>query len=298
MSAADWVVIESPRLHAAVDPLGAQLSILREAGGCDLLWDGDPAVWKGRAPLLFPIVGELAGGCYRLGSAVYPLGRHGFARNRRFAVSSASRSAAEFQLAADASTLAVYPFDFSLSVRFELLEAELRLDTTIRNAGDAPMPASFGYHPALRWPLPFGAARSDHFIEFDADETEPVRRLDFRGLLTPERHPSPLSGRRLALVDSLFEDDALIFDRLRSRGVLYGAARGPVLRLSFPDTPYLGVWSKPGAHFVCIEPWHGLADPEGFAGDFSEKPGIFLLAPGASKTLSMRIALLPALPAH
>jgi galactose mutarotase-like enzyme len=55
--------------------------------------------------------------------------------------------------------------------------------------------------------------------------------------------------------------------------------------------PYLGVWTKPGAGFVCIEPWHGLADPQSFAGDFTVKPGIALLPPGTEKSFSMSIAL-------
>jgi hypothetical protein len=39
------------------------------------------------------------------------------------------------------------------------------------------MSAIFGFHPALRWPLPFGRAHADHVIRFDHDEPAPVRRL-------------------------------------------------------------------------------------------------------------------------
>ena len=57
----NWISLRSSELSAEIDPLGAQLSILRDAAGRDLLWNGDAAVWAGRAPLLFPIVGALAG---------------------------------------------------------------------------------------------------------------------------------------------------------------------------------------------------------------------------------------------
>ncbi len=290
--ATPWVAIASGDLSAEIDPLGAQLSLLRDGQGRDLLWDGDPAFWKGRAPVLFPIVGALAGGCYRLGSHTYRLPRHGFARDRRFEVIESTGSSAEFELAADQATLELYPFRFSLRLRFELHGAKLAVTARLHNSGSPPMPASFGYHPALRWPLPSGASRSRHFIEFECDEPAPVRRLDANGLLTPISHPTPVSNRCLILADSLFEDDVIIFDALRSRTLTYGADGGPRLRMSYPDTPYLGVWTKPGAPFICIEPWHGVADPEGFSGDFAAKPGVFVVPAGAHRTFGMSMTLL------
>src|SRR5271156_1037416 len=217
-----WVSLRSGYLTAEVDPLGAQLSALRDRTGRDRLWDGDPSVWTGRAPLLFPTVGMLAGGCYRLGSNVHQLPRHGFARGKLFEVTESTAAAAALRLTADAATLQAYPFHFELDVRFALDGATLSVTTTIRNVGREEMPASFGYHPAFRWPLPFGRERSSHFIEFACDEPAPIRRLNAAGLLTMERHPTPISDRRLALTDALFHDDAVIFDEIRSRSVTYG----------------------------------------------------------------------------
>src|SRR5579872_3974146 len=191
-----WVSIASGELTAAIDPRGAQLSSLRWRGTLDLLWDGDASVWAGRAPLLFPIVGVLAGGAYRLGSKSYALSRHGFARDKCFALVSQDASAASFRLVADESTYAVYPFRFELSVRYALRDATLSVTTLVRNRGDVDMPASFGYHPGFRWPLPFGRSRESHFIEFEYDEPAPVRKIDAAGLLTPVPHPTPVAHRR------------------------------------------------------------------------------------------------------
>lgn len=287
-----WVPLISGQLSAQIDPHGAQLSALKDHEGRDLLWNGDPAVWKGRAPILFPIVGVLVGGGYRLGAATYPLPRHGFARDRIFSVDRTTAASADFSLRADEATLRVYPFHFELGVHFELTEVTLRVTSRISNKGDRDMPASFGYHPAFRWPLPFGQPRSSHFLEFENEEPAPVRRLDAEGLLTAERHPTPVKQRRLALDDALFRDDVMIFDHLESRTLTYGAAHGPRIRVDLPDAPYLGVWSKPGADFVCIEPWHGITDPEGFSGDFTEKPGVFVLKAGDSLATTMAITLL------
>jgi galactose mutarotase-like enzyme len=286
------VAFRSAELRAEVNPLGAQLSVLRDRSGNDLLWNGDPSVWAGRAPLLFPIVGALAGNTYRVDSKPYRLPRHGFARTSAFQLVNASAAGAVFSLKADAASREVYPFDFELEVRFALEAATLIVETLVRNRGEGPMIASFGYHPAFRWPLPYGRSRAAHYIEFNEDEPAPVRRLDSDGLLLPERFPTPVEERRLALDDALFEQDVVIFDDLRSRSVTYGAADGPRIRLGFPDAPYLGLWSKPQAQFVCIEPWHGVADPEGFSGRFSAKPGVFVLAPGASMPTRITITLL------
>jgi galactose mutarotase-like enzyme len=289
----DWITIRSTGLSATINPLGAQLSVLRDAAGRDLQWRGDPAIWAGRAPLLFPIVGMLVAGQYRTGGQTFSLPRHGFARNRRFVVIAAGPTSAIFRLTADAQTLGVYPFQFELDVDFAVEDASLAVTSWIRNRGEGVMPASLGYHPAFAWPLPYGEDRAAHFIEFEDDEPAPIRRLDAQGLLSAQRCATPVANRRLALRDDLFSADALIFDQLVSRSVTYGSEVGPRIAVSFPGVPYLGIWSKPGADFVCIEPWHGVTDPQGFTGELQDKPGSLLVPPGEAIAVGMTISVLP-----
>lgn len=289
----DWITIRTTGLSASINPQGAQLSILRDAAQRDLQWNGDPAVWAGRAPILFPIVGMLAGGQYRTGGRSFALPRHGFARNRRFTVAKSGPSSVTFCLSADEQTLAVYPFPFELEVNYTLEGASLAVTSWIRNRGTVDMPASLGYHPAFVWPLPYGEDRADHFIEFEADEPAPIRGLDGDGLLKPQPLATPVKNRRLDLRDELFAADALVFDRIVSRTVTYGSEVGPRIAVSFPGVPYLGVWMKPGANFICIEPWHGVTDPEGFSGELKDKPGSLIVAPGAAAAVGMTITLLP-----
>jgi galactose mutarotase-like enzyme len=292
MAMADTLIpLRSAQLAAMIDPHGAQLSVLQDAAGRDLLWNGDPAIWAGRAPLLFPIVGALAGGKYRLGTHEYALPRHGFARGSRFALRDSDAAHATFLLAASDASRAVYPFEFELSVRYALEGATLEVRTELHNPGGAPLPASFGHHPAFRWPLPYGEARDAHRVEFEQDEPDPVRRLDAQGLLRPAGEPTPVRGRQLTPTDAMFEPDVLILDAVRSRSLTFGVAGRPRIRLDFPDSPYLGVWTKPKAPFLCIEPWHGIADPAGFSGDFTAKPGVFIVPPGTTRTMTLSITL-------
>jgi galactose mutarotase-like enzyme len=293
MAEAVQFTIASETIRATLTPQGAEMVGLA-TDGRELQWDGDPAVWSGRAPLLFPIVGAHAGGRYRLGEKTYALPRHGFARHSLFQVLERDGRRAVFRLAASEATRAVYPFDFVLDVTYAVDGPALAITADIRNHGKGPMPASFGFHPAFRWPLPYGEARADHRIRFWNDEPAPIRRLDGDGCLLPQTFPTPVEGRELRLRDELFTDDALIFDRPVSRRVVYGAPGAPAIAVSFRDMRHLGIWSKGGgAGFVCIEPWQGFADPVGFTGTLFEKPGVVVIEPGEAHACGMRIELLP-----
>lgn len=289
---ADLVALRSDALSASINPLGAELWSLSDAQGRELMTDADPAFWSGRAPLLFPIVGALAGDQYRLGERSFAMAKHGFARRSPFALVEADNAGALFRLEANDATRASYPFEFRLDMGFALEGATLAMTATVSNRGDTPMPFSFGYHPAFAWPLPFGGSAEDHRIVFERDEPAPIRRLDpATGLVALTPQPSPVEGKVYAPTHADFEADALIWDQLASRSLTYGVPGQPRLRIDFPDTPMLGIWQKPGARYLCIEPWAGIADPLGFEGDFTEKPGVMTLAPGAQQRLRMDVTL-------
>jgi galactose mutarotase-like enzyme len=264
-------------LAATIAPAGAEPQRLRDAAGRDWLWDAGPA-WPRHAPVLFPIIGRLAGDGLNHAGRRYPMRQHGFARDRDFTLVDRAADRCRFRLADDAASRAAYPFAFALEIAYAVEGARLSVEYRLSNPGPEPLPAALGAHPAFRWPLP-GAEARPHAILFDAAEPGPVRRLR-DGLLLPEPRPSPVEGRRLPLSRALFEADALILDHPRSRGLDYGAEGGPTLRFAFHGFPQLGLWSKPGGDFLCIEPWHGYASPLGWDGEFADKPGLLTLPPG------------------
>lgn len=280
----DTVAISDSALSARISATGAELVRLQDHDGLDLLWDGDPAFWTGRSPLLFPIVGEAKGNRIRVQGATYEIGRHGFARTSTFALVSSDTARCTWRLEASEATRRHYPFEFRLDVTYAIEGGALHMTAEVTNRGGGLMPASFGFHPALRWPLPYGRPREAHEIVFERCEPAPIRR-PVDGLLSSARYPTPVRDRRLVLHDSLFEDGALVFDTLASRSLVYGDA----LRVSFPRMPHLGIWTKPGAGFVCIEPWQGHASPEGFDGELADKPGMVAIMPGATESFAMSI---------
>jgi galactose mutarotase-like enzyme len=284
------VTLSSPRLQAQVSADGAELVRLQDEQGRDLLWNGDPAFWAGRSPLLFPVVGRVRNDRIRVDGVEYELPKHGFARISRFEAAETDSSRCLFRLGSDEKTLAQYPFPFRLDIAYAIEEATLTIAVSATNTGNSAMPVSFGFHPAFRWPLPYGAPREAHEIRFEHDEPAPIRR-PVDGLLSRQADPTPVQDGRLALRDSLFVADAIVFDQLRSRSVSYGAPGSGSIHVGFPDMPHLGIWTKPGAGFICIEPWQGHADPEGFEGELAGKPGIVLVQPGETETFTMSITI-------
>lgn len=286
----DLVTLTSPDLTVTISPLGAELQSVTDDQGGEWLWDGDERWWTGRAPILFPTVGALAGGVARFSGREYPMAQHGFARRRPFTLVDKSPRAATFRLEDDTESREHYPFAFRLDITHRLDGATLETIVSVTNRGDAPMPVGVGFHPALRWPLPgTGALSRDlHMIRFDAEEPEPIRTVVSGGLLGPAA-PTPVREDELQLRDSLFDADALVLDRPNSRGLWFGVPDKPGIRIDFAAMPMLGLWTKPGAGYLCIEPWHGHADNEGFSGEFSDKPSVVTLASEEIRDFAMAL---------
>lgn len=287
----ETITITSGSLTATIAHHGAELQSLKDSEGREYMSSGDPTYWSGRAPLLFPIVGRLNEDRLRIGDANYTMLKHGFARKSDFRVIDQSENAVRFRLSDSTETRAQYPFAFELDAHFRIEGTTLQMTVTVRNMGVTNLPFSFGYHPAFAWPLPGGRARGDHHIRFEADEPAALCRLTPDGLILPNLVPTPVRGNQLMLADALFEQDALIWKCLASRRLCYGATGYTSLDIAFPDTEWLGIWTKPGAGFVCIEPWAGSADPDGYRGDFNDKPGVMRLAPEQERRFRMDVTL-------
>ena len=282
--------ITAAGIAATIAADGAELCSLCDGAGQELLWQAGPA-WPRHAPVLFPIVGRLAGDTLRHAGRSYRMTQHGFARDRRFAWAAQSDQACRLVLSDDAATRACYPFAFRLELGFAVAGDTLTVTYALHNPGTEVLPASFGAHPGFRWPLRDGVAKSAHQLAFAEPEPAPVRRLA-DGLLLADPVPSPITGQVLRLAEALFAADAIILDRPASRVVRFAAPGGPAIVVAWQGFRQLGLWMRPGGDFLCIEPWHGLADPVGFAGDFTDKPGLLHIPPGgtAEAEYSVRLA--------
>jgi galactose mutarotase-like enzyme len=279
----------TPQLSACVAADGAELCALTDDTGTDYLWPAAPA-WPRHAPVLFPIVGRLRDDTLVHQGRDYKLTQHGFARDRRFTWTERSQTGCRLALADDEQTRAIYPFPFRFELGYAVASATLEITFTVTNTGDEVLPASMGAHPAFRWPLLPGTPKESYALMFDAEETEPMRGV-VGGLLTEADRPSPIADRRLALTEGLFAADALILPHPASRSVRFAAANGPSLAVAWQGFTQLGLWSRGGGDFLCIEPWCGMASPADFAGDFTQKPWLMLIPPGESRVAALQITV-------
>ena len=273
----------TPECRATFSARGAELtSLIGTATGLEYLWSGDPTVWGRHAPVLFPLVGRLPADSYSYQGRDYRLPQHGFARDQEFAVLRQSATELVFRLHHDARTRAIFPFTFELTITYTLRGCQLGVHWDVRNpAPDQPLLFSIGAHPAVRCPLLPGETFEDYYFEFD----HPVkleRHLLQGGLLTGQTAPVPTQGHELPLSYELFADDALVFKHYDFTRLTLRSRKSPhFVRFRFDGFPYLGLWTKgPGANFVCVEPWHGVASPAGEPGELGDKEGILTLAPG------------------
>ena len=90
----------------------------------------------------------------------------------------------------------------------------------------------------------------------------------------------------------MFDKDALVFDngQIQKAGILLPDGT-PYLTLTSEGFPNFGIWSVPGAPFVCLEPWMGRCDDCGFKKPLSEKANINVLKPDEEFIRSYQITV-------
>lgn len=290
MTSHQTVIIGNDSLTARIGLQGAELQSLIPVWGEEMIWQADPAQWGWHAPNLFPIVGALVDDTLVHQGIRYPMQSHGFLRHSLTTLAARTDESATFRLTDSPETRQCYPFAFELAVFFRIEADHLIQIFTVTNPDSRhALLVSLGGHPAFRWPLSEGSDRAAHRLVFARDEPQGIRRVAIGGLGL-EDWPTPVAGRVLALDDSLFEPGAIVWDQVNSRMLSFGVPGQEGVEVYLGNFPHLGVWSKPGARFLCIEPWQGHMSPVGFRGELADKPGIASIPPGASRrwTLSIR----------
>ncbi|HBD25894.1 aldose 1-epimerase family protein [Flavobacterium sp.] len=265
------ITLSNTKISASINTIGAEL-IQLEKDNKNYIWTVDEAFWNKTSPILFPIVGRLKNDSYSINGKSYELPRHGFARNFEFEVEHQTESSAIFILTDNAETLKNYPFPFELRLQYELIENSLKISYSVFNKSQEIMPFSIGAHPAFAIEDSF----SDYSLQFIEAEEFVSYELENEQFSNSFRKINSENGQ-INLDYSLFEKDALVLKHLKSDKLTLLKGNQPYLSVEFEGFPFLGIWTKPNAPFLCIEPWCGLADNINHNGDIYEKEGIQLL---------------------
>lgn len=280
------VTISNSQLSATINTLGAELISLVK-NNTNYIWQVDETYWNKTSPVLFPIVGRLQNDSYTYNGKSYQLPRHGFARNMEFSFKKRSDSQVVFELNATEETKANYPFDFKLLMAYTLMDNELVIEYFVRNQSDEVLPFSIGAHPAFAIEENF----EDYSLQFnkeDSFETHHLENESFNGKTTLVE----TKNNSIALNYALFEKDALVFKQLKSNEIILKHQDKNILKVNFDHFPYLGIWTKNSAPFLCIEPWCGLADATNHNGNLEDKEGINHLPAGEDFLRAIRIEIL------
>lgn len=276
-------ILENEELRITVSTHGAELtSVLDKKNGMERLWSGNSAVWNRHAPILFPIVGRLLDDDYTFQGKSYSLPQHGFARDATFVMRRRTMDTLSYSLKDSERTRAVYPFAFVLQVDYALRENQVRVSYTVMNPGTSTMYFSIGGHPGFACPLMPTESFSDYYVEFEKPETCTRWYANENGHIHRAEEGYLQDTQVIPYTLDRFNEDALIFKDLQSNEVSIKSQKNDhAVTMDFAGWPYLGIWSKPGgAPFICLEPWHGIADHVQHDGDLTTKEGIMSLEPG------------------
>ena len=287
-SAGKTVALRKGVAQAVIALRGAE-ALAWSAGGRNLLWTPDPAFWSDVSPLLFPVVGWTRLGQARVAGRLYPLALHGFARLLDYDVLAQGADFLRLGISDTALTRALYPFAFAFEAEYRLSAHALEMRMTVVNCGALPMPYACGFHPGFRWPFACGE-QTDYRITFEAVETGWVPNVAPGGLIGTTSKQLALQGRELPLTPRLFANDALCFLNAASKGLRF-AGPDAAIDMTTENLAHIALWMRPGGQYLCLEPWSGHSDPEGFTGDLFEKPSMQVLAPGTSGRHAARFAL-------
>lgn len=277
--------IRSEALHVTASEHGAQLLSLCDSAGTQYLWQGDSAYWSDRAPILFPYVGRLNGGCYRMDGATYRMRIHGLAQYLDFACISHSASRMEFELTDDAQTILQYPRKFSFRVGYALQGSTLSITFRVENRDKKPMYFGLGGHPGFRVPFEAGRSFEDYRLRFESPCAPERIEFDDACLRTGHRSPFPLSQEHaIALTHEMFAHDAIVLHNTARRVTLQAVGSAHGITVEFAQMPYLALWHMPhtDAPYVCIEPWCSLPAQQGEVTELETQPDLLFLRAGES----------------
>ena len=290
--------ISNDTLEISIKSKRAELAGIK-LDSLEYLWQGDSTYWKHQAPILFPIIGRLVDHEYAYKGKIYPMNFHGFAWTTNFKMIDKSSNSIIFELTSSEKIKEIYPFDFSLLVKYSLKNRALNVEYKVRNLSKtSDLLFSIGAHPAFNCPVEEGQKRSDYQIVFDVDAM-PKSQDKESGLFIDQYTQYFKNPGILKLQDTTFNKGALVFNPnpFSKATLMHQPTKKEYLSVTFDNFPYLGIWSTKNndnkiAPFVCIEPWYGVADKASHNKELTQKEGIIKLIPNGIFTCSFTIEIL------
>ncbi len=282
----DTIELYNKELSVKISVKGAEIiSLFNKKDKIEYIWQGNYDSWASHSPVLFPFVGKIKGGYYKVDGKKYKMKLHGFASHSMFKVVEHTPSKAVLQLESNSSTLKIYPFKFRLIISYILEGEKLKVVNTVENIDTREIYFSIGAHPGFNVPIASNGQFEDYIIEFDTNEVvDRIILTKTKGLPTDSlQHNYLKSGSILPLDHKLFKNRVIILKGVKSESLMIRKkdSKSGIKIIGIDKFPYLGIWTyvKKEEPFICIEPWYGISDYVNSNGEIKEKTGIQSLAP-------------------
>lgn len=273
------VRLENEFLVVEIEEKGAEvIKVISKETGENYMWDKNPEIWNGTSPNLFPTVGRSIGDEIRYLGKSYKLGNHGFARHSIFtSEKNLDGKSADFILDNSMIEKNIFPFVFQLCINYRLEDKKLITTYHVKNPSDRKTIFTLGAHPAFKFPFHNGRGMGDYYVEFPNDSQLILHELTGFATYTGRRSEFNLENRKLDL--GLYDvANTYVFSNFKSEYVkLVEKESGNFIKVDIKGFKYLAFWKKSEGDFICIEPWLGKSDMEGFKGDFNEKEDMITL---------------------
>ena len=272
-------LLENEYLKVSIADKGAELcSVYDKENEFERIWNADKSVWDRHAPILFPFVGKVVDGVYRIDDKLYEMKtQHGFARDIDFELVEQTNSSITQKLTSTDTTKKIYPYDFELYVTHEF-DVEnprvLRVKWEVKNTGSELMYYAIGGHPGFALPIKESKEKEEFFIGFPEREELTYITIDVeKGLAIPEEtYTLKTENGLVKFFDTIYK--TLIFDYQNIEKVSIAKPdKTPYVTMDCRECPFLGIWTKTSGNFICLEPWVGRTDNKGFSGTLKEKTG-------------------------
>ena len=278
--------IENGKFIVKVNPMGAELSgLYGKEEKTEYMWQGLPEIWSGRSPILFPVVGKLVGDKYIYENKEYNMPKHGFVRKELFEIKEQKEDSLTLTYKDYEKYYESYPFMYEFSVKFDVTDKGVSVTHIVENKGEKDMYFSLGAHPGIE-------CGKGAYLEFPEVENVRAYRFNDDKIIREETDEFLLGTNIFKIYDETFVGDAYVIEGLKSPYVYVKAPElGRTVKVDFGTAPYLGVWAKPAAPYVCIEPWFGLDDDVFAKGKIEEKKGIVKLP--AKETFEFTVKVEP-----
>lgn len=266
--------LKNELLCVTIDSHGAELkSLKRIHDNQEYMWKGDPAFWGRTSPVLFPFVGGVNQKKYRVDGKEYAMNQHGFARDMEFSLISQAKEEIWFELHSNEETLQKYPYAFVLKLGYKLKGNSVEVCWQVENPSDKTMFFAIGGHPAFNCPVKENTKQTDYVLRFDEKQQVVSTKINKDGMATGSSTVYELRDGILPVTGNLFDDDALVIEHHQAQKVALCYADGTPYLTVRMDAPLFGIWSPPkkNAPFICIEPWYGRCDSEGYEGELKDR---------------------------